>query len=95
MAFSLLAMALLCLCALVLRELKRLSTVLPDLEQTTKTGFSLLQNWLLQLSSHTPEPLQPLLQQNLNRFFADGTALLDKTIGYLLGLAGNFLSHIP
>ena len=95
MAFTLLTMALLCLCALVLRELKRLGTVLPDLEQTTKTGFSLIQNWLLQLSSHTPESLQPLLQQNLNRFFADGAALLDKAIGYLLGLAGSFLSQLP
>ena len=95
MAFPLLAMALLCLCALVLRELKRLGTVLPDLGQTAKTGFSLIQNWLLQLSSHSPEPLQPLLQQNLNRFFSDSAALLDKAIGYLLGLAGNLLSQIP
>ena len=95
MAFSLLTMALLCLCAVLLRELKRLGTVLPDLSQTAKTGFSLIQSWLLQLSDHTPESLQPVLQQNLNRFFTDGAALLDKAIGYLLGLAGNLLSHVP
>ena len=95
MAFSLLAILLLCLCAFLIRELGSLGRVLPDLGQTAKSGFSLIQNWLLQLSSHTPESLQPVLEQNLNRFFSDGAALLDKAIGYLLGLAGTLLSHVP
>lgn len=95
MAFSLLAMVLLCLCAFLLRELGSLGNVLPDLGQTAKNGFSLIRNWLLQLSSHTPKSLQPVLEQNLNRFFSDGAAFLDKGIGYLLGLAGSLLSHIP
>lgn len=95
MAFTLLAMVLLSLCALLLRELGSLGNVLPDLGQTAKNGFSLIRNWLLQLSSHTPESLQPVLEQNLNRFFSDGAALLDKGIGYLLGLAGSLLSHVP
>ena len=95
MTFSLLAMILLCLCAFLLRELGSLASVLPDLGQTAKTGFSLIRNWLLQLSSHTPASVQPVLQQNVNRFFSDGAALLDKTISYLLGLAGTLLSHVP
>ena len=95
MAFCLLTMALLCLCAILLRELRHLGTVLPDLGQTAKTGFSLIQHWFLQLSVHSPASLQPILQQNLNRFFADSAALLDKAIGYLLGLAGSLLSHVP
>lgn len=95
MAFFLLAMVLLSLCALLIRELGSLSRVLPDLGQTAKSGFSLIRNWLLQLSSHSPESLQPVLAQNVNRFFSDGAALLDKAIGYLLGLAGTLLSHVP
>jgi len=95
MAFTLLAMSLLCLCAFLIRELGSLGNVLPDLGQTAKTGFSLIQNWLLQLSSHTPESLQPVLEQNVNNFFSDGAALLDKAISYLLGLAGTLLSHVP
>lgn len=95
MAFSLLAILLLCLCAFLIRELGNLGNVLPDLGQTAKSGFSLVQNWLLQLSSHTPESLQPVLEQNVNRFFSDGAALLDKAIGYLLGLAGSLLTHVP
>ena len=95
MAFSLLAMALLSLCALLIRELGTLGNVLPDLGQTAKNGFSLIRNWLLQLSSHTPDSLQPVLEQNVNRLFSDGAAFLDRGIGYLLGLAGSLLSHVP
>lgn len=95
MSFTLLAMVLLCLCAFLIRELGSLGSILPDLGQTAKTGFSLVRNWLLQLSSHTPEVLQPVLQQNVNRFFSDSAALLDKTISYLLGLAGTLLTQVP
>lgn len=95
MTFSLMAMVLLCLCAFLIRELGNLGNILPDFEQTAKTSFSLLQSWLLQLSHHAPDSLQPVLEVNLNRFFSDGAALLDKATGYLLGLAGTLLSHIP
>lgn len=94
-AFSLVAMVLLSLCAFLIRELGSLSSILPDLGQTAKSSFSLIRSWLLQLSSHSPKSLQPLLEQNVNSFFSDGTALLDRVIGYLLGLAGSLLSHIP
>ncbi len=95
MSFSLLAMVLLCLCSLLLRELGSLADVLPDLGETAKTGFSLVHNWLLQLSSHSPESIQPVLRQNVDNFFSDGAALLDRGIGYLLGLAGSLLTHVP
>lgn len=94
-AFSLLAMVLLTLCAFLIRELGSLARVLPDLGETAKNSFSLVRNWLLQLSSHSPESVRPLLRQNVDRFFSDGTALLDRVISYLLSLAGNLLSHIP
>ncbi len=95
MSFALLAMVLLSLCAFVLRELGSLANILPDLGETAKSGFSLVRNWLLQLSAHSPESLQPVLRQNVDNFFSDGTALLDKGIGYLLGLAGSLLTHVP
>lgn len=94
-AVSLLGMALLCLCAFLIRELGNLTHVLPGLAQTTKNSFSLVRGWLLQLSSHSPEGLRPFLEQNVNAFFSDGTALLDRVISYLLSLAGNLLSHLP
>lgn len=95
MAFCFLAMVLLLLCAFLVRELGALANVLPDLGQTAKSGFSLVRNWLLDLSAHAPRSVQPLLRQNVSSLFSDGAALLDKGVGYLLGLAGNILSHVP
>lgn len=95
MAFCFLAMLLLLLCAFIVRELKALAGIIPDLENTAKSGISLLQGWLLELASHTPQSIQPLLNENVSSLFSDGAALLDKVIRYVLGLAGNLLSHIP
>ena len=95
MAFCFLAMLLLLICAFLVKELGVLAGVRPNLEQTAKSGISLMQNWLLELSSHTPQSIQPLLNDNVNALFSDGTALLDKAVRYVLGLAGNLLSHVP
>ena len=95
MSFTLLAMLLLSLCAFLLRELGSLANILPDLGETAKTGFSLVRSWLLQLASHSPESIQPVLQQNVENFFSDGTALLDRGIGYLLGLPRELVDKVP
>lgn len=95
MAFCFLAMLLLLLCAFLVRELGTLAGIVPDLEQTARSGISLVQTWLLQLTSHTPKSIQPLLQENVTAFFSDGTALLDKAMGYALSITGNLLSHVP
>lgn len=95
MAFCLLAMMLLLLCAFLVRELGMLANILPDLEQAAGSGFSLIRSWLLSLSAHSSDSIRPLLQRNVDALFSDGAALLEKAVGYLLGLAGNLLSHIP
>lgn len=95
MAFCALAMLLLLICAFIVRELGALAGIIPDLESTARSGISLLQSWLLELASHTPQSIRPLLNENVSSLFSDGAALLDKVIRYVLGLAGNLLSHIP
>lgn len=95
MAFCFLALLVMLLCAFLLRELRMAARVLPDLEDTAKSGISLLQSWLLELASHTPEGVQGLLRDNVTSFFSNGTQLLDQAIRYVLGLAGSFLGHIP
>lgn len=95
MAFCCIAMLLLMLGAFLVRELGILAGILPNLEDTAMSGISSLQAWLLDLASHTPQSIQPLLNQNVTEFFSDGTALLDKAVAYVLSLAGGLLSHIP
>lgn len=95
MAFCFLGMLLLLVCAFLVRELRLLAGVLPDLTLTVRNGITLLQTWLLELSSHTPGGIRPLLTENINSLFSNGAALVDQAVRYLLGLAGNLLSHIP
>lgn len=95
MTFSLLAMLLLVSCAFLVRQLRALAGFLPSLEQATASGFSLVRSWMLDLASHTPQSIRPELESNVSALFTDGAALLNKGTGYLLGLAGNLLSHVP
>ena len=95
MAFCFLAMLVLLVCGIAFRELRNLAGVIPDLEETAKSGISLLRDWSLTLSSHAPASIQPLVQDNINGFFSDGTAMLERVTGFVLTFAGNLLSHVP
>ena len=95
MTFFLLAIVVLLVCAFVVRELGSLAGALPDMEQTARSGIARLQSWLQSLSSQAPEGIRPLLEDNVDAVFSDGTALVNRAVGYLLGLAGNLLSHVP
>ncbi len=95
MAFFLLAMVLLVFCAFLARELGALAGILPDLEETARSGIAMLQNGLLSLTRRTPKSIQPVLQENVSSLFSNGTDLLDRVLRYGLNLAGNLLSHVP
>ena len=95
MTFGGIMLLVLILCALILRELKYLTGVLPGLEDTARSGISLLQSWLLERVALLPRSIGSLLQRNITEFFSGGTALLDRGIRYILGLAGEFLTHVP
>lgn len=95
MAFCFLAMLLLLLCAFVAKELRSLAGVLPDLEQAAGAGISRFQSWLLDMTSHAPRSIRPVLQENVSSLFSGSAALVDQAVRYLLGLAGNLLNHVP
>lgn len=92
--FSLTGVILLALAALV-RLLQYLGGVLPDLEQTARAGVQLLEGWLLGLTERFPQGIGSLLRQNIAGLFSGGTALVNKFLQYIVGLAGNLLTHIP
>jgi len=95
MTVLLLAAVLLTLCAFLIRELGNLSGMLPDLEQTARSGLNLVQHWLLGLSAHTPEGIRPMVEENVNALFSDGSALVSRAGSWLLSFTGNLLSHVP
>ena len=95
MAFCFLALLLLMLCAFALRQLKNLAGILPDLETTARSGLQLVQTRLLELASHAPQGIRPLLEDNVRTLLADSGSLLGKLTAWLLGLAGSILTHVP
>lgn len=95
LAFILLILIILLFCGFLVRELKLLAGVLPDLEEAARSGISLLEGWLLGLSDGFPPGIRPLLQQNISGLFSGGSALLGKALRYILTLAGSLLTRIP
>ena len=94
-AFGALGVLFVLACGLLVREMSALAGILPDLTRTARSGVILLRDWLLELTARTPQSVQPLLQRNVEGLFSGGSGLLDKGLGYVLGLAGNMLSHVP
>ena len=94
-AFAALTVLFVLLCGLLVREMGALAGVLPDLTRTARSGILLLRDWMLGLTDRAPHSVQPLLRQNVEGLFSGGAGLMDKGIGYLLGLAGSLLSHVP
>lgn len=95
MAFCFLALFFLVLGAFLLGQLRSLAGILPDLEDTARTGLNLVHNQLLTLASRAPQGLRPMLTQRLQLLFSDGSTLLGKLTAWLLGLAGGLLGRIP
>ncbi|MBQ7801288.1 MAG: sporulation integral membrane protein YtvI [Oscillospiraceae bacterium] len=95
MSFSFLALAVMLLCGLLIRELRQLSGILPDLENAARSGMASLSQWLLALAQKAPDGLRTLLTRNVSDFFSGGSALLDKITGYLLSLASGILGKLP
>ncbi len=82
-------------CALVLRELGQLVQVLPDLEGAARSGMELAHRGLLGMADRLPPSMEQVLRRNVDAMFSGGTEMVDRGVGYVLGLAGGVLSHVP
>lgn len=94
-AFCLLILLVLLLCALILRELGTLVSVLPDLEQSLSGGLSALSAWALELASGIPGKFGYLAQSALQDFFSGSSQLLKEAFRFALGLTGGVLRRVP
>ena len=94
-ALCFLTFFVLILCALVLRELRILAGLLPNLEDTAREGLSLLSQWLLARIAGLPAGLRDFLTGQVNELLSGSSALLDQAVSFLLNLAGGVLRHVP
>lgn len=95
MSFAFLAMVILMLAALLLRELRSLAGILPGLEDSIRGGMQSMSSWLLELAAKAPSGMATVLTRNINDFFSGGSAMLDQVTGYFLRLASGILSQVP
>lgn len=95
MTFCFLGVAGMLLCALLVRELRALALVLPELTAAAQDGLSSLERKLITLSAKLPGDLGQAIGLRVATLFSDGSTLTDKAIGWLLGLAGAILAHVP
>ena len=81
--------------ALLVRQIRSLSAILPDLEQTAVGGLSALQTYLLRLSDKLPPMLSEPVSRSVQGLFSSGTLLVDQLAQRLPGLASAVFSHVP
>lgn len=95
MAFSFLALAVMVLCAFLIRQIRSLTGLLPQLETALHTGMDAADRWLVNLSGRVPGELGTVLTRNVHSLFAGGDALLGRVTDAALKLASGILSHVP
>jgi sporulation integral membrane protein YtvI len=81
--------------AAVVREIGVLMRALPDLQETARAGASVAQAQLLYAAQQAPDGLRPLLSGLVERFFSDGTAVMNLVTDKLPGLLGAVLGAVP
>ncbi len=95
MSFAFLAIAMLLLAAFLVREVRILAGILPNLENSIRGGMESMSAWLLELAGRAPGGVASILKRNINDFFSGSSALLERATGYLLRFASGILSQVP
>ena len=81
--------------ALTVKELGNLAGVLPDIQNTARQGITLLQDWLVTVTDHTPDGVRPLLQRSVTDLFGSSSALVDQVTRRIPGVISGILSGVP
>jgi len=95
LSFAFLAMVVLLLGALLLRQLRALTLILPDLEGSLRGGMENLSARLVTLADKVPGGMSGVLKSRIHEAFSGGSALLDQAGAYLLRLASGILKRVP
>lgn len=94
-AFAMLALVLMLLGALAVKEVKNLSFILPQAQQMIQSGLTSTEGFLLSLSQRMPGSIGAFMTQTVTDLFSGSAALLSKVTDKLLGMATGLLGRIP
>lgn len=81
--------------ALLLRQLRSLTGVLPDLGETALTGLQSLESFLLRLAEKAPDTVSPILTSRVQGAFSNGTEVINQVLSRVFSLASEILTRIP
>lgn len=76
--------------AVTVKELGRLSGVLPNVEE----GAAVLQDWLVSAADKAPEGVRSLAQRTVLNFFSDGTAVMEQMTKRIPGVLTGLVSGV-
>ena len=94
-ALAMVALVLMILGALAVKEVSRLSSILPQAQQMIHSGLTTTRQTLLSLSSRMPEGLSGPAAQAVTDLFSGSAALLSRVSDRLLGMATGILGRLP
>ena len=82
------------LIALVVRNVGRLSQILPELAESVRQGLGSLENWLLQLCKNAPEGIRSVLENTVASLFSGSGNTVAQLAQKLPGLAAGIFSRV-
>lgn len=80
---------------LLVRQLGKISGILPDLEAAAQESGRTLEDFLLTLAGKAPKGLRNLLRRGVLALFGSGNLLLEEGLSYLPRVLTGVLSHLP
>lgn len=90
-----LALAVILLGKLFVRQAQGLAGIVPDLAQTAASGLDALRQWGLSAARRLPTEWSGVFSRAVTEMFSDGSALLDKVVTWALSLASGLVSRLP
>lgn len=80
---------------LLVRQLGKMTGILPDLEAAAQESSRTLEQFLLDLAGKAPKGLKNLLRRGVLALFGNGNLLLEQGVAYLPRVITGVLSHLP
>ena len=95
MAFALLVLLLMILGALAVKEMTRLTAVLPQAQQMVQAGLLSVRDFLLSMSQRLPEGISDTMTRTVLELFSGSAALLSRATSKALSMATGLLGKLP
>lgn len=92
--FVLMLALLVLLISVLVRQLGRLSSLLPQLADSVSKGLAALEGWLLQFAAGLPDGVSQVVQQGVNGLFSGSSTMVDQLVGQVPQVATGLMGKV-